>query len=154
MCVRKWLLVSSNLIWGSCKWLNDIKGGSRSPDDEKMKIPTSITTLFIHLVQTSCTVQVDTNYNGYDVNNGHHDHEILYLGSCQSFCESKYPATTHYSYGTSRNSNVNIQNKCFCKSSNAAVGHWTGVIAGDTSCAGNKREICCLSERQALGLIT
>ena len=84
---------------------------------------------------------MDTNYNGYDLNNGRNDQEILYLGSCQSFCESKYRATTHYTYITSSFSNIEAQNECWCKSSNAGAYAIASMIAGDTSCAGNKSDM-------------
>ena len=82
----------------------------------------------------SCTVKMETNYGGHNVNNGNNDQKILYLGSCQSFCESKYPTSTHYSYATPRN--ADSHNTCWCKRSNAGAVTSVGVIAGDTSCPG------------------
>ena len=94
------------------------------------------------LAQTSCTVQLETNYGGNDLNDGYTDQEMLYVGSCQSFCESKYPSSTHYTLVTPRigswSSNTAAYNTCWCKSANGGAGHTSGMIAGETYCAGIK----------------
>ena len=92
------------------------------------------------LAQTSCAVQMETNYGGYDLNDGIADQEMLYLGSCQSFCESKYPTTTHYSLVTPRlgHDDPSAHITCCCKSANSVVYAYTGIIAGETYCAGNE----------------
>ena len=92
--------------------------------------------------QTSCTVQLETNYGGNDLNDGYTDPKMLYLGSCQSFCESKYPSSTHYTLVTPRivswSGDPAAYNTCWCKSANGGAGSTTGMIAGETYCAGMK----------------
>ena len=76
------------------------------------------------------------------MNDGIADQELLYLGSCQSFCESKYPSSTHYTLVTPRigswHSDTAAYNRCWCKSANGGAGSTTGMIAGETYCAGMK----------------
>ena len=78
---------------------------------------------------SSCNIQADTDYYGYDVGIGG---GILSLGSCQYFCESKYPTTTYFTY---------VNSNCHCKSSNAGAVGAPGLISGELSCPGNMREI-------------
>ena len=82
---------------------------------------------------------METNYDGNDINDGYTDPKMLYLGSCQSFCESKYPTTTHYTLVTPRAGpgHTSLHNTCWCKSANSVVYAYTGMIAGESYCAGN-----------------
>ena len=96
--------------------------------------------MFILVAQPSCTIQEDINYGGSDLNSGIDDQEILYLGSCQSFCKSKYPASTHYTFVTTGTTWTDGHNTCWCKSSNAGAGASAGMIAGDLSCPGNRKQ--------------
>ena len=92
--------------------------------------------------ETSCAIHEDSDYDqGANVNNGMSDQDILYLGSCQSFCRSKYPTSTHFSFVTANVSSANERNACWCKSSGGTVSTKAGVISGDVPCAGIGKEI-------------
>ena len=91
---------------------------------------------------TSCAILEDSDYNlGANVNNGMSDQDILYLGSCQSFCRSKYPASTHFSFVTANVSSANERNACWCKSSGGTASTKAGVISGVVPCAGIGKEM-------------
>ena len=99
-----------------------------------------------YLAEASCTIHEDTDYNhGANLNDGKNDQDILYLGSCQSFCRSKYPASTHFTFVTNQFSSPDERNACWCKSSNGQGSKYpaaAGKISGLVPCAGTHDITC------------